>query len=213
MHLSKRGLSNANRLVLDQNEHLNVRSARIRGDLHVMGRIINSNLGPAETREIIEIREVTEEKHLHEHQHHHTTMVEEPTIVEVAAPSAFFCELTMNEHSVINDNEVFVWDTIVSDEHKIFDEKSTITIPNSGLYQINIRIYDFGDGLGSGVSLWVNDEYTYAYVSNSDNDGTNALYVTKPFNEGDSLQVRSILVTTVRAEYPQCYTFQVVRIG
>lgn len=187
MHLSKRGLSNANRIVLDQNEHLNVRSAKVRGDLHVMGRIINHGLlknDPEVVREVV-----------------------------VETPTKAFCELTMNCKTHVKDNELFEWVKIDIRDDNVFDGKSTITIPTTGLYQINVRVHDFGNGLGSGISFWVNDVYTYAYVSNTDNDCTNALHITKPFQEGDQLQVKSILDTLVDADHTECYTFQVAQIS
>lgn len=187
MLVTKRDIRNHGQVVLDQNANLNVQNANVKGDLRVHGKIIQVN----------------------EHSTHHSTQIENVIIVGEA-----YCELTIDiqESVIVADNEPIVWTPLV-DRSGLFDGRSTITIPDNGIYSVITRVYNADvDSTGSGTGLWINGNYTYTSVNAREGDHTSSMTNIRPFKRGDQLCVRSILNTHILPNHKQCYTFQVTRL-
>jgi hypothetical protein len=163
MQLTKKGLTNHNRIILDQNENLTVNNVNIRGELRYSGLQLQRS-------------------------------VYHPPI-----------RLTIStEKELYQDNEMFMWAP---------NNETAIVIPQTGLYHVNIRVYDCAtqfESSGSGISFWVNDIYEDIFVSGS--DSTHFISCTRMFQTGDMLSVRSVLTNKILKDHPQAYCFEVCLI-
>jgi len=193
MMVTKRDIRNHGQVVLDQNGNLNVKDANIRGDLRVHGKLIQVQAQPAQP--------------VQQAPFHEEVIIYHPM-------KTVHCELMIQnqEEQTIKDNEPFVW-SVMTDDSQMFDGVSSVKIPMSGVYSVVSRVYNADvDCVGSGTSLWINGNYTYASVNAREGDHTSSMSNIRPFKEGDTLMLKSVLNTLLLSNHKQCYTFQITKL-